>query len=203
MDDMVLGRRRTLALAGVGLATVVVLSFLVRFPGTPPQPSTTASVPVLGVQAPPPSPQVHQDLRRSRALLVGLENLEVPARKAVDLRTERKLSRELLQQARDLQERPMDLHTARLVGDVERVLLEIANTDEDATQHVEVIRGGIRQRTCVQIRMAGRLRADRRVERVPVARPPSAQSSDACPVHRSPGATGRQIARWFAYVAGG
>jgi hypothetical protein len=155
LDEMVLGRRRTLALAGVALATVVVLSFLVRFPGPQPPPSTTANVPVQGVQAPPPSPQVHQYLRRSRALLVGLENLEVPARKAVDLRTERKLSRELLQQAKELQERPMDLHTARLVGDVERVLLEIANTDGNATQHVEVIRGGIRQENLLfKLRMA-------------------------------------------------
>jgi hypothetical protein len=153
LDQMVLGRRRTLALAGGVLATVVVLSFLVRFPAPPP--STPANDPVLGVQAPPPSPQVHQYLRRSRALLVGLENLEVPARKAVDLRTERKLSRELLQQAKDLQERPMDLHTARLVGDVERILLEIANTDGNATQHVEVIRGGIRQENLLfKLRMA-------------------------------------------------
>jgi hypothetical protein len=153
LDEMVLGRRRTLALAGAALATVVVLSFFVRFPAPPP--STATNVPVLGVQAPPPSPQVHQYLRRSRALLVGLENMEVPARKSVDLRTERKLSRELLQQAKDLQERPMDIHTARLVGDVERVLLEIANTNENAMQHVEVIRGGIRQENLLfKLRMA-------------------------------------------------
>jgi hypothetical protein len=155
LDEVVLGRRRTLAIAGAALATVVVLSFLVRFPGPQPPPSTAANVPVLGVQAPPPSPQVHQYLRRSRALLVGLENLEVPARRPVDLRTERKLSRELLQQAKGLQERPMDLHTARLVGDVERILLEIANTRENSTQHVEVIRGGIRQENLLfKLRMA-------------------------------------------------
>jgi len=155
LDETVLGRRRTLGIAAVALAAVVVLSFFVRFPGPQPPPSTAATVPVLGVQAPPPSPQVHQYLRRSRALLVGLENMEVPARKPVDLRTERKLSRELLQQAKDLQERPMDIHTARLVGDVERVLLEIANTGENGMQHVEVIRGGIRQENLLfKLRMA-------------------------------------------------
>jgi len=155
IEEWVLGRRRTLAFTGGALAIVVLLSFFVKLPHPAEQEPVTHAGALQEVRPAPPSAQVHQYLRRSRALLVGLEHMEVPAARTVDLQTEQKLSRELLQQARDLQGHPMDLHTSRLVGDVERVLIEIATTDDAGPRHVETIRSGIRQENLLfKLRMA-------------------------------------------------
>jgi hypothetical protein len=104
----------------------------------------------------PGGPDVRQYLRRSRALFVGLENMRVPDRQPVDLGTERKVSRELLQETRALQLEPLDIRTARLVGDMEKILIEIANADETpAGPGLEIIRGGIRQENLLfKLRMA-------------------------------------------------
>jgi hypothetical protein len=155
IEEAILGRRRTLVITGGALALVVALSFFVRLPAPEQPPSVAGGAPAHGARIPGPSAEVHQYLRRSRTLLVGLEHMEVPAKKSLDLGSERKLSRELLRQARELQGRPMDLHTARLVDDVERVLIEIANADDSTPQHMEVIRGGIRQENLLfKLRMA-------------------------------------------------
>lgn len=153
-EQMIMTHKPLVATAGGLLTVVVVLSFFLRVPAEAPKIAGTATVEETRPKA--ATPDVRQYLRRSRALFVGLENMRTPDRQVLDLGPERKVSRELLQETRALQLEPMDLHTARLVGDMEKILIEIANADEQAGKHdLEIIRGGIRQENLLfKLRMA-------------------------------------------------
>ena len=74
----------------------------------------------------------------------------------VDLSAERKYSRALLQEARYLKNQPMDNRSAKLIGDLEKILIQLANAkDQGDAPDVEIIRGGIHQENLLfKIRVA-------------------------------------------------
>lgn len=102
------------------------------------------------------STRVNQYLRKSKVLLVGLTNMETPEGTSLDLTTERQVSRELIQEARYLRQQPLDTRSAELIDQLERILIELANMEEQTDlPNVEMIRSGIhRENLLFKIRMA-------------------------------------------------
>jgi hypothetical protein len=140
----------------VGLAAVAMLiaAFIIwRQPQSPEQAGSTENT-VTPVQQ--SQERMNQYLRRSKALLVGLENMKTEPGHPLDLTAERKASRALVDEARFLKQQPLDMRSARLMNDVDKILIELANTDETrSSPRVEMIRGGIRQENLLfKIRMA-------------------------------------------------
>jgi len=85
-------------------------------------------------------------LRRSKNLLVGITNMKPAPFGQVDLSTERRASRELVQEARFLKQLPLDNRSARLISDLEKIQIELANLEGTYNDSgVELIRHGIRR----------------------------------------------------------
>ena len=58
--------------------------------------------------------------------------------------TERRVSRELVLEARALRQESLDANSARLINDLEKIQIELANmTPDDAAPGVDMIRQGI------------------------------------------------------------
>jgi anti-sigma-K factor RskA len=93
-------------------------------------------------------------LRKSNTLLVGLTNRKV-SDDVVDLSAERDLSRQLVRESRELREDHLDPQATQLVGEMERVLIEIASRNETTDRdHFDLIRSGIRQQNLLfRVRM--------------------------------------------------
>jgi anti-sigma factor RsiW len=83
-------------------------------------------------------------LHRSRTLFVGVANMNVPEDQPPDLQTERRISRELVTEARALRQEALDVNSARLINDLEKIQIELANmAPDDAAPGVDMIRQGI------------------------------------------------------------
>ncbi|MBI4811696.1 MAG: hypothetical protein HY800_09715 [Ignavibacteriales bacterium] len=93
--------------------------------------------------------------RRSKTLLIGLSNINLDNPKEIDLSSEQRLSRELVNEARNLQYLPMDDHSARLVDDLEKILIELANLkNESDFSNVDIIQSSIyKENLLFKIRM--------------------------------------------------
>jgi hypothetical protein len=90
--------------------------------------------------------RMSQYFRKSKMLLIGISNMKMDENAPVDLGAERKVSRDLLHEARYLKTQPMSGRSERLIGDLERILIELANLkDQGDAPEVEMIRGGIHQ----------------------------------------------------------
>ncbi len=132
------------AAAGVLLAAVLIF-VLTRPASEPPSPTVTSREPAVAGIPDTTRQRFAQYLRKSNALLVGLANRKV-SDDAVDLSAERDLSRELVRESRSLRDSPLDPEAVRLVGDMERILIEIASRNEVTDRdHFDLIRSGIRQ----------------------------------------------------------
>ncbi len=94
--------------------------------------------------------------RRSKTLFVGLSNMSISGDQPIDLTAERLAARELVRSARSLSGRTLDDRAAKLVMDVEKILIELANVETSYDfGEVEIIRGGINQENLLfKIRMA-------------------------------------------------
>ena len=94
--------------------------------------------------------------RRSKALLVGLTNLDVSGGAAVDLDAERKKSGELLDEARRLRRQPLDPRSARVIDDMEKIFLKAKNIDPGRpADDVALLREGIaRNNLLFRVRMS-------------------------------------------------
>ncbi len=111
-----------------------------------PAPATSEPVPV--------EERTAQYFRRSRALLVGLSNMPADSPVSFDLTPERRLSRELVEEARFLRKQPLDSRSVELVGDLEKIFVEVANL-EDQDVDIAIIRSGIRRENLLfKIRVA-------------------------------------------------
>ncbi len=99
-----------------------------------------------------------QYLHRSKVLLVGLSNL--PTDNFGDVAFEREISRDLLKEARALEQTNLDPHSASIIRDTKRILIEFTNIeDHDVEPQMEIIRGGIQQGNLLfKIRVAETLR---------------------------------------------
>jgi hypothetical protein len=100
--------------------------------------------------------QLDQYLRKSKVLLVGIANLKEPEGEAIDLSTERRVSRQLLLETKSLRRQPLDSRSIVLVDNLEKVFNELANAGEDkGFTNVELVRTTIRQENLLfKIRMA-------------------------------------------------
>lgn len=158
---VLLHRAPAFAAAAACVALGAVLAVLLRGPAAvqpPPNggagPSTVH--PEESVQAVPASERMERYLRKSKILLVGLTNMKTGAGRPLDLRAEREMSRSLIKEARYLQSQDIDRRSARLIEDLNKILIELANLeDEQDLPDVEIIRGGIHQENLLfKIRMA-------------------------------------------------
>ena len=100
--------------------------------------------------------RISEYFRKSRTLLVGIANMKTDDEQNLDLSAERKLSRSLVHEARYLRHQPLDGRSARLVDDLQKILIELANLEErNDAPNVEIIRSGIHQENLLfKIRMA-------------------------------------------------
>jgi hypothetical protein len=100
--------------------------------------------------------RMHEYFRKSKVLLVGLANIHPGREDEVDLTAERRASRSLVQETRYLQDQPLDHRSAKLIGDLQRILIELANTkDRNGAPEVQILQGGIhRENLLFKIRMA-------------------------------------------------
>jgi hypothetical protein len=143
--------------AGASALAVALLAFLltqepVAVPGRSPEPAVAAQAPVADTSA----ARVQQYLRKSKALLVGLTNLKVEDRAPVDFALERRMSRQLAEESRLLRREPLDPRGRRLVGDLEKIFIELANVPEDGPMPaVDMVRAGIEEENLLfKVRMA-------------------------------------------------
>jgi len=90
------------------------------------------------------------------ALLVGIENMKTGEGGAVDLSAERRASRDLVQEARYFRQLRLDPRSERLMGDLEKIFIELSNShDSRSRPDVELLRSGIQQENLLfKIRMA-------------------------------------------------
>lgn len=100
--------------------------------------------------------RVSDYFRRSKIMLVGLANLKTDQSEPLDLSAERRVSRNLIQEARYLKRQPIDPQSREVMNDVEKILIEVANTgSRHNVPNVEIVRSGIHQENLLfKIRMA-------------------------------------------------
>ncbi len=103
-----------------------------------------------------PAERVSQYFKKSKMLLVGFSNMKTNENEPLDFSTERRVSRDLVREARYLKRQPIDPRSRRLMNDLERILIELENIEEkNDLPNVEIIRGGIHQENLLfKIRMA-------------------------------------------------
>lgn len=94
--------------------------------------------------------------RKSKTLLVGLTNLEVGQDQSLDLNTEQNISRELINESRNLRRQPIDIRSAELMRDMENMLVTFSEISSQTTEkEFENIRQRIyRDNLLFKIRMA-------------------------------------------------
>ena len=100
--------------------------------------------------------RIGQYFRKSKTLLIGIANLKTDDEQNFDLSLERKISRDLIYETRYIKHQPISNRTEKLVRDLEKILIELANTEESTDlPNVELIRSGIHQENLLfKIRMA-------------------------------------------------
>lgn len=103
-----------------------------------------------------PVERVNQYFRKSKMLLVGLKSLKSDVDEPVDFSAEQRLSRDLIQEARYLEQQPIDPRSRRLIKDLDKILIELKNIGEHGNApDIEIIRGGIHTENLLfKIRMA-------------------------------------------------
>jgi hypothetical protein len=158
-STLLLHRRALIRLSG-GLAAIIVLMAGVLLLRQAPQPDRHQLVeqPATDQQVPADitAERLHNYFSKSKVLLVGISNMKTNETEPLDLSAERSASRDLIREARYLRGGPIDGRSARLMGDLEKILIELANAkEENGGPSVEILRGGIRQENLLfKIRMA-------------------------------------------------
>ncbi len=152
-------RHPRLAAATFMLAALAAGLVIWRWPAPDDRRVTPGISPQAGQVVPVSSQRVEEYFRKSKVLLIGLSNMKTDDAAPVDLSTERKVSRELVHEARFLRSQPLDERSARLIDDLQRILIELANMHEQGeVPNVEIIRVGIhRENLLFKIRMAEQL----------------------------------------------
>ncbi len=152
-------QRRTLVTltAGVVIVSGIVLTWQMQQSGQ--QVTQQGGSIAVDGQTPTLQARYSRYLRKSQVLMVGLMNMKQESGEHLDLSAERDLSRQLVDEARYLHEQNIDEHAKQLIRDLEKILIELANIEE---QHdvpdVEILRAGIRQENLLfKIRMDGQL----------------------------------------------
>lgn len=139
-----------LAVAAAGIVASLVL---MKVPDVrQPREQIVEQLPAVDEQ----SERVGQYFRRSKSLLIGLANKKSPEGMPVDLSLERQVSRQLVEEARQLREQPLDPGATQLMGEMERILIELANAENnDVRSNMDLLRSGIREENLLfKVRMA-------------------------------------------------
>ena len=146
------------ALAGTvgGAVAVVILIFLTWQWFPPSTPAGSEQHATVQATADTATQRVSQYFRKSKALLVGVTNMKSTEGQAVDLTYERRISRELIHEARYLKQQTLDKRSTRLINDLEKIMIGLANAKESPEKPgVDLIRDGIHQENLLfKVRMA-------------------------------------------------
>jgi len=147
--------RHAIAFAGA-LATCAIVFLLLREPGPGPAPSTEVRPGLAELPVDTVGLRMERYLKRSKALLVGLHNAELGETAPLPPAVERRLSRQLAEEARLLRRQPLDPRGSRLVDDLEKIFIGLANAgDEQWKPAVEIVRAGVEEENLLfKIRMA-------------------------------------------------
>jgi len=152
-------QRRTAVALGVGLAVtaLVVLTWQLRAPLETGEQQAIVTEPKN--QTAIVNARLGQHLRKSQTLMVGLMNMKPGNGDLLDLTVERSISRELVHEARYLSEQDLDERAIRLINDLQKILIELANMeDRYDLPDVEILRAGIRQENLLfKLRMGEQL----------------------------------------------
>ncbi|MBI3766598.1 MAG: zf-HC2 domain-containing protein [Ignavibacteriales bacterium] len=156
MNAFKIAKFRPAVVLGVAIAMLVVALIVGRSLRTRTEENRAQGLPERAVPLISANDRMGQYFRKSKTLLVGIENMKVDERQPVDLKAERRVSRQLIHEARYLKSQPIDVRSAKLIGDLEKILIELANMkEENNLPNVEIIRGGIHQENLLfKIRMA-------------------------------------------------
>ena len=146
----------------VGLSATAVLlallagSWFILRPGPAPEQVAAVTHPAQGNTTPVANTRLRQYLRKSKALLVEVNNMPLQEGVPVDLSLERQASRDLLHEARYLKDLPLDGRSAALISDLEKIQIALANSREREEIHgIRLIRGGIQEENLLfKIRIA-------------------------------------------------
>jgi len=161
-------RSRLLAATGALALASAALLLLWREAPAPENSARVAETAPANIALPVASIRMNDYLKKSRVLLVGITNMKTEG-PDMDLSAERKQSRALIHEARYLRTQRLDARSAKLIGDLDRILIELANVEErDDLPDVEVIRTGIRKENLLfKIRMTENLMQAGYTERTP------------------------------------
>lgn len=150
-------RRLRPAIAFTGaLAACIAAFLLLRGPDPEPLPATDARSGLAELPVDTVGLRMGRYLNRSKALLVGLHNTDLDDTVPVSSAVERRLSRQLAEESRLLRRQPLDPRGSRLVDDLEKIFIGLANAgDEQWKPAVEIVRTGVEEENLLfKIRMA-------------------------------------------------
>ncbi len=153
------GRRLVLGFASLVLVAVsALITWQVLRHDAPSQLAETQAERQDTVQTAGASPdlRLQQYLQKSRILLTGVTHLPVRDDIPVDFSIERRASRELVSESRFLKQRFYDDRSVRLIDDMQKVLIELANADEHVpSTNLALVREGIeRENLLFRLRIA-------------------------------------------------
>jgi hypothetical protein len=100
--------------------------------------------------------RVYQYVKQTKMVLVGISNMKPISGATYDVSVEQAKSRKLIHEARYLENQPLDERTAKLIDDLQKILIELANMKAQGNApNVDIIRGGVHEENLLfKIRMA-------------------------------------------------
>jgi hypothetical protein len=149
--------RRPAFLAAAGVVALTIFAVLMWTSAPVSQQVGEQSVPVVGgLKSDSLRMELADYFRKSKMLLVGISNISMDRGERLDISTERQAARKLFQQARYLGTQAPDERSQLLIKALERILLELANMEQQADlPDVEIVRAGLHQENMLfKIRMA-------------------------------------------------
>ncbi|MBI4547286.1 MAG: zf-HC2 domain-containing protein [Ignavibacteriae bacterium] len=154
-EFFIIPQRKLIALSCLVIAILLIIAVLPwRVPLR--QESTEKFITEQPVQLDTVAERMSKYFRKSKVLVVGLMNMKTDEGQALDLTPERNASEELIHEVRYLKTQPLDIQSAKLISQMERILIELANIEEEQdVPNIELVRSGIHQENLLfKIRMA-------------------------------------------------
>ena len=156
LDSLFTLHKRQVIAIGSSLALVCIAIAVWLLQTTPPVKNAPVQTIAESNQLTDVDKQVNRYLHKSKTLLVGISNLDLARDESLDLTTEKKVSRALVREARYLHDQPLDLHSAKLIDDLEKIQIEIGTMkDNGVVPRIQLVRNGIHSGNLLfKIRMA-------------------------------------------------
>ncbi|HEY4613078.1 MAG TPA: zf-HC2 domain-containing protein, partial [Bacteroidota bacterium] len=159
LQSVLIYQRRALVTVGLGVAVVAAIVLTRQLVSVEERDGEQLARVENEAEIPTVQARLGQYLRKSQVLMVGLMNMKTENGNGFDLNAERTASRALIQEARYLSGQDIDERAKRLIGDLEKILIELANIEESHDlPDVEILRAGIRQENLLfKLRMGEQL----------------------------------------------